>query len=96
MDAGIRSTDYVAPDGDAEELVSALFEEIFFPEGSGQVGPLTTSSTWEAILPCHAAHGQARGPRRGSGSRCNSSMTPPRLEPSLSSVQPRVRFSGDR
>ena len=40
VDAGIRSTDYVAPDGDAEELVSALFEEILFPEGSGQVGAL--------------------------------------------------------
>ena len=40
VDAGIRSVDYVAPDGDAEELVSALFEEILFPEGSGQVGAL--------------------------------------------------------
>ena len=39
-DDDARVTVYVAPDGDAEELVAALFEEVLFPEGSNQVGAL--------------------------------------------------------
>ena len=39
-DDDARAIAYVAPDGDAEELVAALFEEVLFPEGSQQVGAL--------------------------------------------------------
>ena len=40
-DVDARVTAYVAPDGDAEELVAALFEEVLFPaSGSGRVGAL--------------------------------------------------------
>jgi hypothetical protein len=35
-----RSPAYVAPDGDAEEAVAALFEEVLSPEGGVQVGAL--------------------------------------------------------
>lgn len=39
-DEDARIIPYVAPDGDAEELIAALFEEVLFPAGSNQVGAL--------------------------------------------------------
>ena len=39
-DDDARIIPYVAPDGDAEELIAALFEEVLFPAGSNQVGAL--------------------------------------------------------